>query len=95
MNVSIELDGRKEDVRIDSRQRIEECIKVLQKSKRLPKEKLPGYLISKLNQTQVSVYKTFAEEQIYDGDILYVQNEKRCEENDKVLEENEIKEGDK
>ena len=60
------------DIRIDSEQKIGEGLRVLQECGRLPSGTVPDYFRSHMNQTLVSAWKTFEEEQIYDGDILSV-----------------------
>jgi len=58
------------DIRIDSEQKINEALKVLRDSGKLPHGKNPHYFRSYINETLVSAYKTFIEENIFDGDIL-------------------------
>jgi len=70
INITIEIDGTKRDIRIDSEQKIKEGLLVLRQSGKLPMGTTPDYFRSKLNQRPVSAYKTFAEEGVYDGDIL-------------------------
>ena len=70
INITIETKDRRQDIRIDSDQRICEGLAVLQESGKLPNGPVPDYYRSRLNQRPVSAYMTFAEEQIYDGDIL-------------------------
>ena len=70
INTTIETNGRRIDIRIDSEQIIGQALVVLRESGKLPHGTMPGYFRSRLNQRPVSAYLTFAEEQIYDGDIL-------------------------
>ena len=70
INITIEVDGSRRDIRIDSEQRIKEGLSVLRQSGKLPMGSSPDYFRSRLNQKPVSAYKTFSEEGVFDGDIL-------------------------
>jgi len=72
INTTIETSTGRVDIRIDSEQLIGQALTVLRESGRLPSGTNPDYFHSRLNQRPVSAYMTFAEEQIYDGDILVV-----------------------
>jgi len=70
INITIETDGNRRDIRIDSEQKIKESLAVLRQSGKLPMGTAPDYFRSRLNQRPVSAYKTFSEEGIFDGDVL-------------------------
>ena len=70
INITIESNDTRRDIRIDSEQKIKEGLEILRQSGKLPIGNSPDYFHSKLNQRTVSAYKTFAEEGIFDGDIL-------------------------
>jgi len=70
INITIGIDGQRRDIRIDSEQQIMEALSVLRQSQKLPMGAGCDYFRSRLNGRLVSAYKTFAEEDIYDGDIL-------------------------
>ena len=70
INTTIETSSGRVDIRIDSEQTIGQGLLVLRESGKLPVGKIPDYFHSRLNQKPVSAYLTFADEQIYDGDIL-------------------------
>ena len=70
INITIEAEGKRRDIRIDSEQKIKEGLAVLRQSGRLPMGEIPDYFRSRLNQRPVSAYKTFADENVFDGDIL-------------------------
>jgi len=70
INITIESDGNRRDIRIDSEQKIKEGLAVLRQSGKLPFGTAPDYFRSRLNQRPVSAYRTFAEEEIFDGDVL-------------------------
>ena len=70
ISLTIEANNVKQNIRIDSEQKIGEGLAVLRESGKLPKGSTPDYFRSYLNQRLVSAYKTFAEEQIFDGDVL-------------------------
>ena len=72
INTTIETNSARVDIRIDSEQVIGQALIVLQESGRLPQCEIPNYFHSRLRQRPVSAYMTFAEEEIYDGDILSV-----------------------
>jgi len=57
---------------IDSEQKISEGLMVLRQSGKLPMGYSPDYFRSSQNQRLVSAYKTFEEEEVFDGDILTV-----------------------
>jgi len=62
--------GMVQDIRIDEDQIIEEGIKILQQSGKLPKGNIPDYFCSSMSQTLVSKYHTFKEGKISEGDLL-------------------------
>jgi len=70
INITLELNESKQDIRIDNEQKIKEGLQVLRQSGKLPIGPTPDYYRSKLNQRPVSAHKTFIEEEVYDGDIL-------------------------
>ena len=70
INITVEVNGLRRDIRIDSEQKIRECLTVLRQSGKLPMGVTPDYYRSRLNQMPVSAYKTFEEESVFDGDIL-------------------------
>lgn len=70
INISIEVNSMKHDIRIDSEQKIKEALLILRQRGKLPMGDVPGYFRSRLNQRPVSAYKTFSEEDIFDGDLL-------------------------
>ena len=70
INITIETDGNRRDIRIDSEQKIKESLAVLRQSGKLPMGTAPDYFRSRLNQRPVSAYKTFSEEDVFDGDVL-------------------------
>jgi len=74
INITIENEGIRRDIRIDNEQKIKEGLEVLRQSGKLPMGKAPDYFRSRLNQKPVSAYKTFEEEGVFDGDILSVIN---------------------
>jgi len=70
INTTIKTSAGKADIRIDSEQLIGQGLKVLRESGRMPPGTDPDYFHSRLRARPVSAYMTFAEESIYDGDIL-------------------------
>ena len=70
INLTIEVNGTRRDIRIDSDQKIKESLNVLRQSGKLPIGPMPDYFRSRLNQRPVSAYKTFSEEMVFDGDEL-------------------------
>jgi len=70
INITVESDGTRRDIRIDSEQKIKDGLFVLRQSGRLPMGSSPDYFQSRLNQRPVSAHKTFSEEGVFDGDIL-------------------------
>ena len=70
INVTIETDENRRDIRIDSEQKIKEGLSVLRQSGKLPMGDFPDYFRSRLNKRLVSAHKTFSEERVFDGDIL-------------------------
>ena len=70
INVTIEVDEKRRDIRIDSEQKISEGLMVLRQSSKLPMGAAPDYFHSRLNQKTVSAHKTFSEEGVFDGDVL-------------------------
>jgi len=70
INITMEADGNRRDIRIDSEQKIRDGLMVLRQSGKLPMGAFPDYFRSHLNQRAVSAYKTFSEEGVFSGDIL-------------------------
>ncbi|MCL2365357.1 MAG: hypothetical protein FWC71_11955 [Defluviitaleaceae bacterium] len=71
INVTIKQQQQRFDIRIDSEQNIIEGLKVLTDSGKLPADNHTyDYFRSFVRNTLVSANKTFAQEFIYDGDIL-------------------------
>jgi len=70
INITIEAGSNRRDIRIDSEQKIKEGLAVLRQSGKLPMGEAPDYFRSRLNQKPVSAYRTFLEEEVFDGDIL-------------------------
>ena len=70
INITIELMGSVQDIRIDDNQIIEEGIKILQQRGKLPSGEIPDYFRSSMSQTLVSKYHTFKEAKISEGDLL-------------------------
>ena len=75
INVTIEVGGQRRDIRIDSGQKIKEALIVLMQSGKLPmispsNRDFPNFFRSRLNKSLVSSHKTFAQEGVYDGDVL-------------------------
>ncbi|MCL2610977.1 MAG: EsaB/YukD family protein [Defluviitaleaceae bacterium] len=70
INITVQLNDDRRDIKIDSEQKIKAGIEVLRQSGKLPMGESCDYFHSRLNERLVSSYKTFAEEEIYDGDIL-------------------------
>ena len=70
INITVEAQGSRQDIRIDSEQKIQEGLLALRSRGKLPLGENPDYFHSRLNKRPVSAYKTFAEEGVYDGDIL-------------------------
>lgn len=72
INLTVEENGNRQDIRIDSDQRIKEGLLVLRQSGKMPIGPSPDYFRSRLNQRLVSAHRTFAEEKVFDGDVLTV-----------------------
>ena len=70
INLTMEVNETRRDIRIDSEQKIKEPLAVLRQSGKLPMGATPDYFRSRLSQRPVSAYKTFAEEGVFDGDVL-------------------------
>jgi len=70
INITMESNGVSLDIRIDSEQKIRDGLMVLCESGKLPKKDIPNFFRSCLQERPVSTFKTFHEEQIFDGDIL-------------------------
>ena len=70
INLTMEVNGVRRDIRIDSQQKIKESLAILRQSGKLPMGNSPDYFRSRLNQRLVSAYKTFSEEDVFDGDVL-------------------------
>jgi len=72
ISVTIDAGGHSLDIKIDAEQKIDDVLRTLQAHGKFPQNKTPSYFRSMLNQRLVSVNKTFAEEEIFDGDKLVV-----------------------
>jgi uncharacterized ubiquitin-like protein YukD len=70
ITITLKTSGGQADIRIDSEQRISVALEVLRDSGKLRCSETPTYYRSQLGEKLVSAYKTFQEEQVYDGDIL-------------------------
>jgi len=70
INITIDVNGNRQDIRIDSEQKIKEGLSVLRQRGKMPMGAVPDYFQSRLNQKPVSAYKAFSEEKVFDGDIL-------------------------
>lgn len=70
ISLTMEVNGTRRDIRIDSEQKIKESLAVLRQSGKLPMGDTPDYFRSRLSQRPVSAHKTFSEEKIFDGDVL-------------------------
>lgn len=70
ISITIEAGGQRQDIRIDSEQKIGEGLTVLRQSGKLPDGAVPDYYHSRLNRNLVSAFRTFSEEGIFDGDLL-------------------------
>ncbi len=70
INVTIETLAGRQDIRIDSEQRIGEGLAVLRHSGKFGRGSVPDYFASRLNERLVSAFRTFADEQVFDGDVL-------------------------
>jgi hypothetical protein len=70
INLTIALENKSYDIRIDSEQSIGSGLSVLRAANKLPYGKTPNYFHSKINEKPVSAYKTFSEELVFDGDLL-------------------------
>jgi len=70
INITLEVDDRTSDIRIDSEQKINMGLIILRESGKMPPGAMPAYFRSKQSEKLVSAYKTFQDESIYDGDIL-------------------------
>ena len=72
ISITIEIGETRRDIMIDSEQKISQSLQVLCQSGKLPVMPSPDYFRSRVNQRLVSAYKTFAEEGVFEGDILSV-----------------------
>lgn len=70
ITITVEAGEDTEDIRIDSEQKVGVGLQVLRESGKLALGDAPAYFRSKQGEKLVSAYKTFADEQIYDGDVL-------------------------
>jgi len=70
ITITLKVGKHKTDIRIDSEQKISVGLEVLRESNKIPQCKMPSYFRSKQGERLVSAYKTFQEENIYDGDVL-------------------------
>jgi len=70
INLTIETRSGRQDVRIDSEQKIGDGVAILRQHGKLRLDQPPDYYRSRMSQKLVSAYRTFTEERIFDGDIL-------------------------
>jgi len=70
IEITIKTEAGQADIRIDSNQKINEGLHILNQRGILKAKVAPDYFRSAMNQNLVSAYKTFEEENIFDGDIL-------------------------
>ena len=70
INLTMEVNGIRRDIRVDSEQKIKDPLAILRQSGKLPMGSTPDYFRSRLSQRPVSSYKTFSEEMVFDGDVL-------------------------
>lgn len=70
ITITFVISNFKADIRIDSEQKVGDVLNILIESGKLPPMKIPDYFHSCIRECLISTYKTFAEEKIYDGDIL-------------------------
>jgi hypothetical protein len=72
ITITIRTESQGIDIRIDSSQYISEGFKVAMERGLLGLDTEPYCCFSKMNERIVSLYKTFAQENIYSGDCLSV-----------------------
>ena len=70
ITVTVKIKDNQIDTRIDSEQKIAVALKVLRESGKMPPGETPDFYRLKPSERLVSAYKTFSDEQIYDGEIL-------------------------
>jgi uncharacterized ubiquitin-like protein YukD len=70
ISVTVQAGSESRDIRIDSEQRLVDSLAVLRQSGKLPDGSIPDYFRSRLKERLVSAYRTFADEQVHDGDVL-------------------------
>ena len=70
INLTLAVYDKKYNIRIDSMQRIGVGLDILREGGKCPSGKIPDYFHSGMNQRLVSSYKTFLQEEVFDGDIL-------------------------
>ena len=71
ITITLKTSSGQADIRIDSEQKIGVALEVLRSSGKLPFRETPIFYRSVLGEKIVSAYKTFQDEQIFDGDILH------------------------
>lgn len=83
INLTLSVDKKEYDIRIDSQQHIGAGLEILRECGKVNAGELPSYYHSKLNEKLVSAFQTFEEETIFDGDlltdVLWKQEEMVCE----------------
>ncbi len=70
ITISIIINDKNYDIRVDNRQRIYECIKILKSRIRSIDDTDIHFFKSYINNRAVSKYLTFEEAGIFSGDIL-------------------------
>ena len=70
LSLTMKTVGGSADIRIDSEQEINAGLRVLRESGKLPDGSMPDFFRSQMNQTSVSAWRTFEEEQVFEGDML-------------------------
>lgn len=70
ITISIIINDKNYDIRVDNRQRIYECIKILKSKIRSIDDTDIHFFKSYINNRTVSKYLTFEEAGIFSGDIL-------------------------
>ena len=70
ITITLKMPNGQRNIRIDSEQKINVALEVLRSSGKLLPGETPAFYRSKTGEKLVSAYKTFQEENIYDGDIL-------------------------
>jgi len=70
IDITLEINETRRDIKIDTEQKIKTGLEVLRQRGKLPMGQPPDFYRSTQNQRLVSAHKTFAEEEVFDGDIL-------------------------